>query len=280
MGPPPFVASDDPCAGADRAGGTESPCNVSVSMYVREVVSGVCAVFEEAPAVGLVCKTLLSLENLVFTAKGNRKELAVLLELCDVVTRGALNQWTMASATGPGVSEGAAALRRHVEGAKRVAAMCNKGKIARFALGRKISRSIVSVKTNVVNFATVHNLSLSAGLHVKLANMEKELAAKERERQQAIDAAAKKASADAALNSQYRVVGLVKRLGSSASERALSVLDWCDYQRQSSSSMVKACGNRFRNGRPELYLMGGVLLATAAAAAACGQHGLLKRRPS
>lgn len=167
MGSPPFVASDDPCAGADRAGGTGPPYHVSVSMYVREVVSGACAVFEEAPAVGLVCKTLLSVERLVFTAKGNRKELAVLLELCDVVTRGALNQWSMASAVGPGVSEGAAALRRHVEGAKRVAAMCNKGKIARFALGRKISRSIVSVKTNVVNFATVHNLSLSAGLHVR-----------------------------------------------------------------------------------------------------------------
>ena len=136
--------------------------DVRVSVYIREVVSGACALFQEMPGVSVVCKTLLSLERLVATAKGNKKELAVLLELCDVVTRGALDRWS----EHPGPYEGLDALRRHVESAQRVAAMCNKGPISRFALSRKISRNIVTVKTNIVNFATLHNLVLSTALHV------------------------------------------------------------------------------------------------------------------
>lgn len=152
-------------AGADEGPSLSNPSTpkVSVSVYVREVVSGTCTVFQEMPVVSIVCKTLLSIEQLVGTAKGNRKELAVLLELCDVVTKGALNRWS----EHPGPYEGLEALKRHVENAHRVAAMCNKGRFARLALSRKISRNIVTVKTNIVNFATLHNLVLSTALHVR-----------------------------------------------------------------------------------------------------------------
>ena len=135
---------------------------VSVSTYVRETATTVCTFFEEAPAVGAVCKTLLAVEKLVSTAKVNKDELEVLLELCDVVTRGFLDRCTEPCVPLERVSS----LRRHVDSAKRVTALCNKGRFARFALGRKISRNITSVKTNVVNFATVNNLALSGDLHV------------------------------------------------------------------------------------------------------------------
>ena len=170
--PPPDYASDMLVPSADSAAGMGTPCDpdpgsskVSVSTYVRETATAVCTLFEEVPAVGAVCKTLLSVEKLVGTAKVNKDELEVLLELCDVVTRGFLDR-----CSAPCVPlERVSSLRRHVDSAKRVTALCNKGRFARFALGRKISRNITSVKTNVVNFATVNNLALSGDLHVSHA---------------------------------------------------------------------------------------------------------------
>lgn len=138
---------------------------VSALTYVQETVSGAAALLQDVPIVGDVCKTYLSFEQLVETAKNNKAELAVLRELCDVVIRGVLDKRSDRS----GLFKGFAALEKHVGKAERVARLCNGvgiQAIKRFVLARKICRDIASVRKNVLDLSTANNLVLTNDLHV------------------------------------------------------------------------------------------------------------------
>lgn len=138
---------------------------------------GVAAVLAEFPAevvpgIGAVCKTLLIVEGLVHTARSNKDELAVLLELCDVVSRGALDRCSNRS----GEFHGLTALAKHVDSVKDIAERCNYkgGRLAalgRVALSRKISKDIAAVRANVRDFATANNFALNTGLHVSYTEL-------------------------------------------------------------------------------------------------------------
>lgn len=137
---------------------------VGVSTYVQEIASGSCTVFQQIPTVSILCQTLLALEQLVETAKGNRGELVALVELCDVVTRGVLDRCS----GGSGLYAGLAALGKHVERAKVVAGLCNRGAVSRFVLSRKIARDIAAVRSDVLAFSTVNNLAITTAIYVSV----------------------------------------------------------------------------------------------------------------
>lgn len=133
--------------------------------YVQVTVSGAATLLQEVPIVGSVCKTSLSFEQLVETAKNNKAELGILCELCDVVIKGVLDKRSDRS----GLFKGFVTLEKHVGKAERVARLCNGvgiQAIKRFVLARKICRDIASVRKNVLDFSTANNLVLTNDLHV------------------------------------------------------------------------------------------------------------------
>ncbi len=157
-------------------GSGQANTDVSFFTYIREVVSETATLLQEAPVavtseaaglvqevpiVGIVCKTFLSLEQLVETAKGNKDELAVLLELCGVVIEGLLDK----RADRSGLFKGFKALEKCVSSAKAVAKRCN-GLVKPFILARKICKEIASVRSDLLAFCTMNDLVLTNDIHV------------------------------------------------------------------------------------------------------------------
>lgn len=144
--------------------------------FVREVASGMATMLQEpsalateaaglvqeVPLVGIVCKTFLSLEQLVETAKSNKGDLAVLLELCYVVIEGLLDKRSDRS----GLFKGFVVLDKCVARAKDVAKRCN-GRVKPFILARKICREIASVRSDLLAFCSTNNLVLSNDTNVR-----------------------------------------------------------------------------------------------------------------
>lgn len=154
---------------------------VSFFSYLRDFVSGTAfllqdmpvtvateaaGLIKDVPIVGMVCKTFLSFEQLVQTARSNKEDLAVLLELCDVVITGVLDN----REERPALFKGFVALEKHVKKAGKVAKRCNgvglKDKMRQFVLARSICRDIVSVRNDVLAFCTANNLVLANEIHV------------------------------------------------------------------------------------------------------------------
>lgn len=137
--------------------------DLGVLSYAQEVTSGVASLLQEFPAVGELCKTFLSFEQLVETAKSNKEELAVLRELCDVVIKGVLERCSDRSDP----YEGLAALAVHVERAKAVAKQCGKGGVVKqVIMSRKTSRDIASVKKKILDLSIMINMVIGNDLHV------------------------------------------------------------------------------------------------------------------
>ncbi|CAN0537477.1 unnamed protein product [Ectocarpus sp. 12 AP-2014] len=105
---------------------------VSFFAYLREVVSGVATVLQEAPqavaleaaylvqevpVVGIVCKTFLSLEQFVEMARSNKEDLATLRDLCAVVITGVLDKRSEQSGL---FKDGFLALEKHVKKQRRL----------------------------------------------------------------------------------------------------------------------------------------------------------------
>lgn len=113
-----------------------------------------------APATSAVRKALAELEQLVGTADGTKEtlsQLSGLLYVCDVVTRGALDLYEA-----PGQHEGLEELGQHVERAKELAALCQKGRLARFSnSSRKALRNIDACRMSMVAFAKAHKPELA-----------------------------------------------------------------------------------------------------------------------
>lgn len=162
-----------------------SPTNSDVSFftYVREVVVGTATVMqdaplavmteaahlvEEVPFVGIVCKTFLAFEQLVDTARSNKDDLGVLLELVEVVVEGVLDRRSDRS----GLFAGFRALETHVKKAEEVAKLCNgnrvRDKVKQAVLARKICKDIAAVKDSVESFCAANNLVLGNDLHVSI----------------------------------------------------------------------------------------------------------------
>ena len=163
-------------------GPAPTDADVSFFAYVREVVSGTATLLQEAPVavmseaaglvqevpiVGIVCKTFLSLEQLVETAKSNKDDLAVLRELYGVVIAGVLDK----RADRSGLFTGFVALEEHVMKAKDVAERCNGagigGKMKRGLLARKICKDIAGARSDVLSFCTANNLVLNNDIQVR-----------------------------------------------------------------------------------------------------------------
>lgn len=139
--------------------------DLGVLTYAKEVVSGAAALLQEFPAVGELCKTFLSFEQLVETAKSNRDELVILRELCDVVIKGVLERCSERSDP----YEGLAALGVHVEKAKAVAKQCSSGGgVKQFVMSRKTSKDIAAVKKKILDLSIMVNLVISNDLHVSV----------------------------------------------------------------------------------------------------------------
>lgn len=137
--------------------------DLGVLTYAQEVVSGAASLLQEFPAVGELCKTFLSFEQLVETAKSNKEELVVLHELCDVVIKGVLERCSDRSDP----YEGLAALVVHVEKAKAVAKQCSKGGVVKqVVMSRKTSRDIAAVKKKILDLSIMINMVIGNDLHV------------------------------------------------------------------------------------------------------------------
>lgn len=114
-----------------------------------------CALAEgnDVPATRAVCKVLVELEELVGTADATKEtlsQLSRLLYLCDVVTRGVLDRYEAV----PGHQEVVEVLGQHLERARGLAVLCQKGRLARFSnSSRKALRNIDACRNNVVAFA-------------------------------------------------------------------------------------------------------------------------------
>lgn len=144
--------------------------------YVREVISETTATLKEmplavaleaaglvkdVPIVSIVCKTFLSFEQLVETARSNKEDLATLLELCGVVIEGLLDKRSDRT----GLFKGFTALENHVNKAKEVANLCN-GRVRRLILPGKICREIIAVRNDILAFCTAINLVFAHDTHV------------------------------------------------------------------------------------------------------------------
>ena len=174
-------SSTVPPPAATGSGPTDS--DVSFFTYVREVVSETAILLQEAPVavaaeaanlvqevpiVGIVCKTFLSLEQLVETAKSNKDDLAALLELCGVVIKDVLDKRSERS----GLHIGFEALEKHVKKAEKVALLCNGesmgDKMKQWILARKICKDIAGARSDVLAFCTANNLVLANETHVRV----------------------------------------------------------------------------------------------------------------
>lgn len=171
------TSSSGPAAAA-TAGPSPATDKVSVFTCVREALSGTVAVLQEAPLavatettglmqevplVGIVCKTFLSFEKLVDTARSNKENLAVLRDLCDVVIKGVLDKRSDRSV----LLKGFKALEKHTKRAKEVAKLCN-GRVKPFLLASKICKEIAAVRKDVLDFLTANELVLANELHVSV----------------------------------------------------------------------------------------------------------------
>lgn len=115
---------------------------------------------KDLPATSAIRKALVELEQLVKTAdctKETLSQLSGLLYVCDVVTRGALDCYEA-----PGQHEGLEELGQHVDTAKGLAALCQKGRLVRFSnSSRKALRNIDTCRMSVITFAKAHKPELA-----------------------------------------------------------------------------------------------------------------------
>lgn len=159
---------------AVKAGPSPATDKVSVFTCVREALSGTAAIslavatetavlMQEVPLVGIVCKTFLSFEKLVDTARSNKEGLAVLRDLCDVVIEGVLEKRSDRSV----LLKGFKALQKHTKRANEVAKLCN-GRVKPFLLASKICRDIAAVRKDVLDFCTANELVLANELRVSV----------------------------------------------------------------------------------------------------------------
>lgn len=101
---------------------------------------------QEVPLVGIVCKTFLSFEKLVDTARSNKEDLAVLRDLCDVVIEVVLERRSDRS----GLLKRFKALEMHMKRAEVAAKLCS-GRVS-FMFAKKISRDIAAVRKDLLDF--------------------------------------------------------------------------------------------------------------------------------
>lgn len=115
---------------------------------------------KDVSATSTVRKALVELAQMVITAdctKETLSQLSGLLYVCDVVTRGALDCYEA-----PGQHEGLEELGQHVEKAKGLAALCQKGRLVRFSnSSRKALRNIDACRMSVITFAKAHKPELA-----------------------------------------------------------------------------------------------------------------------
>ncbi|CAN0107958.1 unnamed protein product [Ectocarpus fasciculatus] len=155
---------------------------VSFFAYLRNVLSGAVTLshevpvavaseaahlVEEFPVVGIVCKTFLSFEQLVDTARSNKDDLATLRELCGVVVTGVLDKRSDRS----GLSKGFVALEKHMNKAEEVAQLCNGEPLKRNVLARRICEEIVSVRNDVVEFCAGNDVVITNDTHAKVVKL-------------------------------------------------------------------------------------------------------------
>lgn len=147
----------------------DDAAEVGALTYAKEIVSGAATLFQEVPVVGEVCAAFLAFEQLVKTATSNQEDLAVLVELCDVVIKGVLERCSERS---PALEEALRKLEKHVKGAEVVAQLCHgkgvKRVLQQVTLSGKISRDIAAVKQNVLDISIAISLVLSHDLHVSV----------------------------------------------------------------------------------------------------------------
>ena len=122
---------------------------------------------QEVPIVGIVCKTFLSLEQLVDTAKSNKEDLATLLDICGDGIKRVVDK--RKSRTGE-LEEGFAKLGEHLRQAEEVAKRCSgdrpRQRIKRAILARKISRDIAAIKSDILAFCAVNTLVVADNTNV------------------------------------------------------------------------------------------------------------------
>lgn len=140
---------------------------MALSNRIREAALRTVTVSQQVipPALGVVCKTLVRVEQLVLTAKCYADKLAAVLEMFDAVTRGVLDRWLeQEEDSDDGVLQTLYKLARR---AKAAAVLCNKGRSARLVLGPKLSSDIGNVRAALIEFATANNLAVTAALYVR-----------------------------------------------------------------------------------------------------------------
>lgn len=139
----------------------------TVSNRIREVALRTLTANRQAipPALGTVCKTIVRVEQLAFTAKCNANKLSTILEIFDAVTRGVLDRWFDHAEADNNML---LALQKLVRKGKAAAVLCNKGRSARLVLGPKLSSDLADVKTTLIEFATVNGLAITDALYVSI----------------------------------------------------------------------------------------------------------------
>lgn len=155
--------SHSACSTNPSPGGSSA---FALSNRIREVALRTLTANREVipPALGTVCKTLVRVEQLVFTAKCKTDQLALLLGHFDAVTRGVLDRWfDHANADESALQT----LQKLVRRAKAAAVLCNKGRSARLILGPKLSSDIDDVRATIIEFAAANNLAITDKLYVR-----------------------------------------------------------------------------------------------------------------
>lgn len=134
---------------------------VSLLRFAHEALAGAATLLQPMPVVGGVCSMLLSLEQQVQTAKSNKQELIVLLQLCDVVIGALLSRKSNVA------REAFASLDTCVKRAKIVAEQCcGCGVIKRSVLSRRMSNDISAIRNDVLAFCTTLNLAINNDVQV------------------------------------------------------------------------------------------------------------------
>ena len=134
-----------------------------VMFCVQEVGQEAITLLQELPLVGVVCKTLLTLKDLIDAVKSNHEELENLLKLLDYVIRGTLRQRHRQKTS---LEEGFKKLEELVEETKGIAQRCQKSGIRHWLSARRLSGDIEAIKAAVHSYMQGMNLVLNVSIHV------------------------------------------------------------------------------------------------------------------
>lgn len=150
---------------------TKNATNADETSDGREVASVLmCSVgSQDAPAARALCEVLREFERLMGTAEGGEEllsQLSDILRLCVIISKDVLDRCEHSSSPSSSghhhEEQDLAELGDLVERARKVATLCQKGRIARFARNsRKASRNLDSLKEKLLFFATNHEPELA-----------------------------------------------------------------------------------------------------------------------